>query len=122
MNKVINPAQVSAGLKQYWSPKIIAEVDDNYIKVAKLKGTLTWHTHETEDEMFLILKGQLKIEMKTETVILNPGEMYVVPKGVAHNPIADEECEVLLFEQKATAHTGEVEMEKTRSIEEQLEG
>ena len=121
MNKVINPSEVSAGLTEYWSPKIIGEVDDNYVKVAKLKGTFTWHTHEDEDELFLMLKGQLKIEMKSETVVLNPGDMYVVPKGVAHNPIADEECEVLLFERKSTAHTGEVQMEKTRSIEEQLD-
>ena len=120
MSKVITPSDVSASLSEYWSPKIVGEVDDNYVKVAKLKGTFTWHTHDKEDEMFFVLKGQLTIEMKHETVVLNAGDMYVVPKGVAHNPIAEQECEVLLFEQKQTAHTGEVQTDKTRSIEEQL--
>lgn len=120
MNKVTTPAKVSASLTEHWSPRIIGEVDDNYVKVAKLKGNFVWHTHELEDELFFMLKGQLKIEMEHETVVLNPGDMYIVPKGVAHNPIADEECEVLLFERKSTAHTGEVQTDKTRSVAEQL--
>ena len=120
MNKVITPGNVSASLTEYWSPKVVGEVDDNYVKVAKLKGTFTWHTHEHEDEMFFVLKGQLKIEMKEQTMVLNAGDMYIVPKGVAHNPIAEQECEVLLFERKSTAHTGEVKTSQTRSIEDQL--
>lgn len=119
-NEVVTPSEVSASLTEHWSPKIIGEVDNNYVKVAKLKGTFTWHTHELEDELFIVLKGHLKIEMKHETVELNAGDMYIVPKGVAHNPIAEQECEVLLFERKTTAHTGEVQTPQTRSIEEQL--
>ena len=120
MSAVVNPQDIAASLDEYWSPKIIGEVDDSYVKVAKLKGTFTWHTHEDEDELFFVLKGQLVIEMKAQTVTLGPGELYVVPKGVAHNPIADEECQVLLFERKSTAHTGEVQTAQTKSLAEQL--
>jgi mannose-6-phosphate isomerase-like protein (cupin superfamily) len=120
MSKVVTPKAVSQSLAEFWSPRIIGEVDNNYVKVAKLHGTFTWHTHEDEDELFFVLKGRLVIEMKDQTVTLNEGDMFVVPKGVAHNPIAEEECQVLLFEKKDTLHTGEVQMEKSRSIEEQL--
>jgi mannose-6-phosphate isomerase-like protein (cupin superfamily) len=100
----------------------VGEVDDSYVKVAKVKGTLTWHSHEQEDELFLVLKGRLRIEMERESVELREGEMFVVPKGTRHNPVADEECHILLFERKSTAHTGNVVTDKTRSIEEQLRG
>ena len=81
---------------------------------------MTWHRHDGEDELFLMLRGQLRIEMEHESVELREGEMFIVPKGVRHNPVAAEECHILLFERKSTAHTGEVVTEKTRSIEEQL--
>jgi mannose-6-phosphate isomerase-like protein (cupin superfamily) len=83
-------------------------------------GTLAWHSHAGEDELFYVLKGRLRIEMERETVELGEGDMYVVPKGVRHNPIADQECHVLLIERKTTRHTGDEVTEKTRSIEEQL--
>ena len=120
MSKVVTPKVVSESLEEFWSPRIIGEVDNNYVKVAKLHGTFCWHTHEDEDELFFVLKGRLVIEMKDQTVTLNEGDMFVGPKGVAHNPIAEEECQVLLFEKKETKHTGEVQMEKTRSVDEQL--
>jgi mannose-6-phosphate isomerase-like protein (cupin superfamily) len=112
--------QAAADLAEYWSPLVVGEVDDSYVKVAKLKNTLVWHHHETEDELFLVLKGRLRIEMETETVELEEGQMFIVPKGVRHNPVALEECHVLLFERKTTAHTGEVVVDGTRTIAEQL--
>ena len=114
--------KAAADLSQYWSPRVVGEVDDSYVKVAKVKGSLTWHSHEHEDELFLVLRGQLRIEMEHETVVLREGEMFVVPKGTRHNPVAEEECHLLLFERKSTAHTGDVVTDKTRSIEEQLRG
>jgi len=120
MSKVTLPKQVAAGLSELWSPRVIAEVDDAYIKVAKIHGSLAWHSHENEDELFLVLKGALRIEMESGSVQLNEGEMFVVPKGVRHNPVADEECHILLIERKSTLHTGNVVTEKTRSLAEQL--
>lgn len=117
---VISPKNLAAALTELWSPRVIGELDDNYIKVAKVQGRLAWHSHEHEDEMFFVLDGVFRIEMEDRTVILNPGEMFVVPKGVRHNPIADEECLILLIERKSTLHTGDVQTEKTRSIDEQL--
>jgi mannose-6-phosphate isomerase-like protein (cupin superfamily) len=120
MSNVMNPAQAAAELKDLWSPRVIAEVDDSYIKVAKVHGTLMWHSHDDEDELFFILKGCLRIEMEDQTVTLNTGDTFVVPKGVRHNPIADDECHIMLIERKSTKHTGNEVSEKTRSIEEQL--
>lgn len=120
MSKVVSPKQVALALTEHWSPRIIGEVDDVYVKVAAVKGTLAWHSHENEDELFLILKGHLRIEMEDGSVELDEGEMFVVPKGVRHNPVADEECHLLLIERKSTRHTGDVKTEKTRSLEEQL--
>jgi mannose-6-phosphate isomerase-like protein (cupin superfamily) len=117
---IASPLAVAASLSEYWSPRVVGEIDDSYIKVAKLKGMLAWHNHEHEDEMFFVLKGRLAIEMKEKTVTLDPGEMYVVPKGVMHNPIAEEECLIMLIEKKTTKHTGDAITEKTRSLEEQL--
>ncbi len=122
MNKVVSPAAVAAKLTDHWSPRVVAEVDDSYVKVAKVKGTLTWHSHAEEDELFFVLQGTLHIEMEDRTVTLNSGQLFVVPKGVRHNPVADDECYILLFERKSTAHTGEVVVDRTRSIEEQLGG
>ena len=117
---IATPKQVAASLTEFWSPRIVAEVDDSYIKVAKVHGTLAWHSHDNEDEMFLILKGHLRIEMEDGAVELGEGQMYVVPKGVRHNPVAEEECHIMLIERKTTLHTGSVVTEKTRSLDEQL--
>ncbi|MGO4775657.1 cupin domain-containing protein, partial [Lysobacter sp. 2RAB21] len=95
-------------------------VDEAYIKVARVHGTLAWHSHADEDELFYVLKGRLVIEMEERSVELGAGEMFVVPKGVRHNPIADEECHLLLIERKTAQHTGDVVTDKTRSLQEQL--
>lgn len=120
MPSVASPKQIAASLTEFWSPRVIAEVDDSYIKVAKVHGTLAWHSHDNEDELFLILQGQLRIEMESGTVELNEGEMFVVPKGIRHNPVAEQECLLMLIERKSTQHTGNVVTEKTRSHAEQL--
>jgi mannose-6-phosphate isomerase-like protein (cupin superfamily) len=119
-SKVLAPHLVASQLAELWSPRVVAEVDDVYVKVAKVKGTLTWHAHDNEDELFYILKGRLRIEMEKQTVELREGDVYVVPKGVRHNPVAEEECHVMLIERKSTQHTGTEVTEKTRSLEEQL--
>lgn len=118
-NKVVNLVSKSQSIKDHWSPKVVAEVDESYVKIAKVKGEFTWHDHE-EDEFFMVLDGTLKIEMEDETVTLNQGEIYVVPKGVLHNPIAEKECLLMLFEKKSTLHTGQVKTDQTKEISEQL--
>ena len=122
LNKIekIAPLEVANSLSAYWSPKIISSVNDSYIKVAKLKGEFVWHSHEQEDEMFMVLKGELKLEFRNSSIALQAGECYVVPAGVEHNPIAEEECLVMLIESKATLHTGNVVHKGAKSIEEQL--
>jgi len=115
-----SPKQIAASLTELWSPRVVAEVDDSYIKVAKVKGTFGWHSHENEDELFMILKGRLRIDMDAGAVELGEGDVYVVPKGTRHNPSADEECHVMLIERKTTQHTGDMVTEKTRSIADQL--
>ena len=116
---VVNLSEKAALLTEFWSPRVVGEVDDSYVKIAKVKGEFTWHDHQ-EDEFFLVLDGQLEIQMKDQTVTLNAGEFYVVPKGVLHNPVARQTCTVMLFEKKTTAHTGEVKADMTRDLSEQL--
>jgi len=116
----VSPARMAAALTELWSPRVVGEVDDAYIKVAKVHGTLAWHSHADEDELFLVLKGHLRIEMEDGAVELDEGEMFVVPKGVLHNPVAAQECHVLLVERKSTRHTGDVVTAKTRSVADQL--
>ena len=99
---------------------VTARMNDAYVKVAKVQGSLAWHRHEGEDELFLVLKGRLRIELEAGPVELGEGEMFVVPKGVLHNPVAEEECHLLLIEPKATRHTGDTVSERTRSLAEQL--
>jgi mannose-6-phosphate isomerase-like protein (cupin superfamily) len=111
---------VAASLQELWSPRVIAEVDDAYVKVARVQGTFGWHAHADEDELFYVLRGQLTIEMESSSVVLAAGDMFVVPKGVRHNPVASEECHVMLVERKSTLHTGDTVTDKTRSIAEQL--
>lgn len=118
--KVISPARIAESLTEFWSPRVVAELDDSYVKVAKVQGTLAWHSHEHEDELFYILKGSLTIEMEDRAVVLREGEAFVVPKGVRHNPVAEQECHIMLIERKSTLHTGSEVTAKTRSIAEQL--
>jgi quercetin dioxygenase-like cupin family protein len=98
---------------QYWTPKILGELNGNYIKVFKAKGEFVWHQHEYEDEFFLVIEGQLKIKLKDCEIVLNEGEFFIVPKGTDHLPYADDEAHVLLFEPKQVLNTGNAVSEKT---------
>lgn len=120
MAHIVSPSQVAASLTEFWSPRVVGEVDEAYIKVAKVQGSLVWHSHEAEDELFLVLKGHLRLELEDGAVELDEGEMFVVPKGVRHNPVAERECHLLLIERKSTLHTGAEVTERTRSVAEQL--
>lgn len=122
MNHKISPLKAAESLEEFWSPRVIAELDNSYVKVARLKGTLAWHSHEDEDELFLVLRGRLRIEFESGHVELEEGDLYVVPKGVRHNPVAEDECLVMLIERKSTLHTGTIRTAKTRDIAEQLAG
>ncbi len=93
---------------EYWSPRIVGELNGQYVKLAKFKGEFIWHSHEHEDELFLVIKGTLIIEFRNSSVTLNEGEFYIVPKGVEHKPIADEEAHIMLLEPKSTEQTGGV--------------
>jgi mannose-6-phosphate isomerase-like protein (cupin superfamily) len=122
MTHAVSPKSVAHALTELWSPRVVGEVDDAFVKVAKVHGSLAWHSHddEDEDELFFILKGHLRIEMESGAVELDEGDLYVVPKGVRHNPVAENECHILLIEKKTTQHTGDVKTDKTRSLAEQL--
>lgn len=105
----------------YWSPKVIGRVNDQLVKIAKLKGEFVWHAHEGEDELFHIVKGALRMEFEDRAVEMREGDILTVPKGVRHNPVAEEECWVLLIEPASTKHTGEEITPLTRSLDEQME-
>lgn len=98
----------------HWNPRIIGELNGQHVKLAKLKGEFMWHHHEAEDELFLVLKGVLKMEFRDKTEIIHAGEMIIVPKGVEHRPVAEEEVELMLFEPAATLNTGNLQNERTR--------
>jgi mannose-6-phosphate isomerase-like protein (cupin superfamily) len=113
VNKV-NIAEKFNMFEEYWSPRIIGELNDSYVKAAKLKGTFDWHTHKDEDELFLVIKGCLVIKLRNEDIHLKEGEFFIVPKGIEHLPIAEEEAHVLFIEPKSTLNTGNVLNEKTK--------
>ena len=120
MSDVVSPRAIAARLEELWSPRVVAELDDSYVKVAKVHGSLAWHSHDDEDELFYILDGSLRIEMEGRDVLLHAGDAFVVPKGVRHHPVAEQECLLMLIERKSTLHTGNEVTGKTRSIAEQL--
>lgn len=110
-----------AKVTEHWTPRVIGQVNDQYVKVAKLLGEFVWHAHENEDELFWVISGRLRIQLENrDEVVLEPGEFFVVPRGVRHNPIADEEVEIVLIETVTTAHTGDVVVDRTVPIERQL--
>lgn len=109
----VNLQEKFARFEEYWSPKIVGEVNDAYVKLVKLQGEFVWHHHEAEDEMFLVLKGRLLMKFRDREVRVEPGEFIVVPRGVEHLPVAEEEAHVMLFEPKSTLNTGNVQNERT---------
>jgi quercetin dioxygenase-like cupin family protein len=121
-NKEKNLVKLFSGIKEYYSPKVIGEVNDVYVKITKVKGQdVPWHTHDNEDEMFYMVRGSLIMEIKNEgSFDLNEGEHFIVKKGTEHRVYSEEECWIMLIEAKATLHTGSVQSDITRSINEQL--
>jgi mannose-6-phosphate isomerase-like protein (cupin superfamily) len=112
MDKV-NLAEKFALFSEYWSPKIAGEINDSYVKLVKLKGEFVWHHHENEDELFLVVKGKLLIKLRDKDIWLDEGEFVVIPKGVEHLPVAEDEVQVILLEPKTTLNTGNVQNERT---------
>jgi mannose-6-phosphate isomerase-like protein (cupin superfamily) len=112
----VNLAQKLATFEEHWSPKIVGDLNGQHVKLAKLEGEFVWHHHENEDELFLVLSGRLVIELRDGQVVLAPGELFIVPRGVEHKPRADEETHILLFEPKSTLNTGNVR--DARTVEE----
>lgn len=106
--EVVNLEEKFGLFEDHWNPRIVGQLNGQEVKIAKVKGEFVWHNHKNEDEMFLIIKGQLKIDFEDGMRTLNQGEMLIVPKGVEHKPIAEEETWIMLFEPQSTAHTGEV--------------
>jgi mannose-6-phosphate isomerase-like protein (cupin superfamily) len=115
--ETINLIQKFGRFTETWHPKIVGELNDSYVKLAKLKGEFIWHQHEHEDELFLIVKGRLVIQLRDKDLVLEEGEIAIIPKGVEHRPVAAEEVWVMLLEPKTTVNTGFVESERTVAAE-----
>ena len=109
----VNLVEMFGRFQDQWSPKIVGEVNDSVVKLTKLQGEFVWHHHDQEDELFLVVKGRLRLKLKDEELVLGPGEFAIIPHGVEHLPIADEETHVLLFEPKSTLNTGNIHNERT---------
>lgn len=118
MTEKVNIKEKLSLFSETWTPKIIGECNGQYIKLARAKGEFVWHKHDHEDEFFMCLEGQMTIELRDGEVILNPGEFYIVPKGVEHKPHSTDGCATMLFEPKSIAHTGDVKSELTVEQEE----
>lgn len=114
----INFQEKLAKFSQYWTPKLLEKFDDYYIKAAKMKGEFVWHSHAENDELFIVLSGNLKILFRDREVLIKSGECFVVPKGIEHKPIADQEVCCILIEKTGTLNTGDQGSERTVSDEE----
>ena len=104
---------------EQWSPRIVGELNGQYVKLAKIEGEFTWHAHDAEDELFLVVQGSMTLRLRDRDVDLEEGQFFIVPAGVEHLPIAHGECHVMLFEPKATAHTGSTQTERTVAVKDQ---
>ncbi len=109
----VNLAEKFALFDERWTPKIVGELNGQYVKLAKVKGKMVWHSHEDEDELFLVVKGALTLHFRDGQTRLKEGEFYIVPRGKEHLPEAEEETHIVLFEPKSTAHTGKVKSDLT---------
>jgi mannose-6-phosphate isomerase-like protein (cupin superfamily) len=109
----VNLSEKFALFEETWSPRVVGELNGQHILLAKLQGEFVWHQHETQDEMFLVVTGQLVIHLRNEAITLDEGEFFIVPRGVEHKPVAQDLVQVLLFEPRDTAHTGNLRTNKT---------
>jgi mannose-6-phosphate isomerase-like protein (cupin superfamily) len=117
MTETVNLGQKFGLFDEHWRPKIVGELNDSHVKLAKLKGEFIWHKHENEDELFLVIKGRLVIRLRERDLTIGEGEFVIIPKGVEHLPVAEEEVQVLLIEPKTTLNTGDVRNERTVEAE-----
>jgi mannose-6-phosphate isomerase-like protein (cupin superfamily) len=117
MIQKINLVEKFGWFHEQWSPKIVAELNDSYVKLGRLQGEFVWHQHENEDELFLVVKGRLVIRLRSGEITLDEGELVVIPRGVEHCPLAADEVWVLLLEPKSTVNTGDVTSERTVTSE-----
>jgi mannose-6-phosphate isomerase-like protein (cupin superfamily) len=117
MSKVINLADKFNRFQEPWHPKIVGEINDSYVKLARLKGEFVWHHHDNEDELFLVIKGTLVIKLRDQELTIHEDEFAIIPKGVEHLPVAEKEVQVLLLEPKSMLNTGNVQNEKTVDAE-----
>ena len=115
--KKVNLVEKFSLIEKHWNPKIVGELNNQHIKLAKLKGEFVWHTHENEDEFFMVIKGHLTIKLREGDVELDEGEFFIVPRGVEHLPIADEEAEIMMFEPTETINTGSLEQSSKTVID-----
>lgn len=111
--QVVNLAEKFSLFNDYSHPRVVGEVNESQVKVVKLKGEFLWHHHEQEDELFLVMKGRLRMRLRTGDVLIHPGEFFIVPRGVEHMPVAEEETHIVLIEPKGTLNTGNVRNEVT---------
>ena len=116
----VNLQQKFALFQDYWRPKIAGEINDCHVKLVKLKGEFVWHHHQAEDELFLVVRGSLRIELRDGEIRLEEGEFVIIPRGVEHRPVADEVAHVLLLEPRSTLNTGNVENERTVAVLERI--
>ncbi len=110
----VNLSEKLVLFSDYWNPRIVGELNNQHVKLVKLKGEFVWHKHDSEDELFLVLKGKLKMEFRDKTVELNEQEFLIVPRGVEHRPVAENEVSILLFEPNTTLNTGDAESDLTK--------
>ena len=118
--RTVNLAHMFGRFQDQWSPKVVGEVNDSLVKLVKLKGEFVWHHHEREDEMFLVVKGRLRMKLRDGDLVLGPGEFVIIPRGVEHLPVAEEETQVMLFEPNSTLNTGNVRNDRTLAELERL--
>ena len=116
----VNLAEKFSMFNDYCNPRIIGELNGQHVKAVKLKGEFVWHSHEHEDELFLVVKGTFNMELRDKTVTINEGEFFIVPRKVEHKPVAEEEVHILLFEPASTVNTGEVQHEFTKTYLEKI--
>ena len=116
----VNLAEKFSLFTDYYNPRIVGELNNQHVKLAKLKGEFIWHKHDVEDELFLVIKGTLKMELRDKTIEIDEGEFIIVPHGVEHRPVADEEVHILLFEPASTLNTGNEKNELTKTHLEKL--
>jgi mannose-6-phosphate isomerase-like protein (cupin superfamily) len=118
--RAVNLKEKLSLIPDFWHPRLVGELNGQHVKLAKVKGEFIWHHHQNEDELFLVLEGELRLEFRDGDVTLGPGEMHIVPSGVEHRPVAEKETHILLFEPASTLNTGNVQDERTVRTMERL--